>query len=53
MKIDMRKSKREKIRRFLNASNEEYIFDGAGWYKKMKRRPKGGIIEKPIIFYSI
>jgi hypothetical protein len=53
MKIDMRKAKKEKIRRFLGVKNENYIFDGESWYKEMQRMPKGGVTEKIATNYSI
>lgn len=46
----MKSAKREQIKRFLSATNEEYIFCGTDrcFYKKMQRRPKGGLIEKEL-----
>lgn len=49
----MRKAKRERIRRFLSAKSENCIFDGISWYKEMKRKPKGVVVEKPITHYSV
>ena len=48
--INMKSAKKEQIKRFLSATNEEYIFCASdrSFYKKMQRRPKGGLIEKEL-----